>query len=143
MYHSLLWSLIVLLTVGVHSSNHGVFYSIWISMRRFRKSVVRPSVYTAKNAYSSIINSKIIFAYQGKGIGILYKKMKRSFQKKKFSQILEAIFEKVRSCLLLLRYWQQNDILHIRCNGLFSIRKLNVISEKNNFQNLDGFLVKN
>ena len=48
MSHSLLRRHIVLLTVGVYSSNHRVLYTIGISMtRRFQKSVgpsVRPSV---------------------------------------------------------------------------------------------------
>ena len=48
MSHSLLWRHVVLLTVGVYSSNHRVFYTIGISMtRKFKKSVgpfVRPSV---------------------------------------------------------------------------------------------------
>ena len=44
MSHSLLWRRIVLLTVGVYSSNHRVLYIIGISMtRRFKKSV-GPSV---------------------------------------------------------------------------------------------------
>ena len=44
MSHSLLWRHIVLLTVGVYSSNHRVLYTIGISMtRRFQKSV-GPSV---------------------------------------------------------------------------------------------------
>ena len=44
MAHSLLWRHIVLLTVGVYSSNHRVVYTIGISMtRRFRNSV-DPSV---------------------------------------------------------------------------------------------------
>ena len=38
MPHSLRWSHIVLLTVGVFSSNHGVLYAIGISItRRFQK----------------------------------------------------------------------------------------------------------
>ena len=44
MSHSLLWRHIVLLTVGVYSSNHRVLYTIGISMtRKFQKSV-GPSV---------------------------------------------------------------------------------------------------
>ena len=44
MSHTLLWRHIILLTVGVYSSNHGVLYTIEISMTRgFRKSV-GPSV---------------------------------------------------------------------------------------------------
>ena len=44
MSHSLLWRHIVLLMVGVYSSNHRVLYTIGISMtRRFQKSV-DPSV---------------------------------------------------------------------------------------------------
>ena len=52
MSHSLLWRHIVLLTVGVYSSNHRVLYTIGISMkRRFQKSVnssVRLSVCNTK-----------------------------------------------------------------------------------------------
>ena len=51
MSHSLLWRHIVLLTVGVYSSNHRVLYTIGISMTRFQKSVgssVRLSVCNAK-----------------------------------------------------------------------------------------------
>ena len=52
MSHSLLWRHIVLLTVGVYSSNHRVLYTIEISMtRRFQKSVgpsVCPSVTLTK-----------------------------------------------------------------------------------------------
>ena len=50
MSHSLLWRHIVLLTVGVYSSNHRVLYTIEISMTRFQKSVgssVRLSVCNA------------------------------------------------------------------------------------------------
>ena len=44
MSDSLLWRHIVLITVDVYSSNHGVLYNIGISMtRRFQKSV-GPSV---------------------------------------------------------------------------------------------------
>ena len=44
MGHILLWRHIVLLTVGVYSSNNGVLYIVGISMtRRFKKSV-GPSV---------------------------------------------------------------------------------------------------
>ena len=40
MSHSLLWRPIVLVAVGVYSSNHRVLYTIGISMTsRFRKSV--------------------------------------------------------------------------------------------------------
>ena len=40
MSHSLLWRHIVLLTVGVYSSNHRVLYTTGINMmRRFQKSV--------------------------------------------------------------------------------------------------------
>ena len=72
MSHSLLWRHIVLLTVGVYSSNHRVSYTIAISMTRFKKSVgpsVRPSVCLSvclsvcnanKKAYSSIIDSRKI-----------------------------------------------------------------------------------
>ena len=59
MSHSLLWRHIVLLTVGVYSSNHKVLSTIGISMtRRFQKSVgpsVYPFVTLTKKAYSSFI----------------------------------------------------------------------------------------
>ena len=59
MSHSLLWRHIVLLTVGVYSSNHRVFYTIAISMtRRFQKRVgpsVCPFVTLTKKAYSPFI----------------------------------------------------------------------------------------
>ena len=70
MSHSLLWRHIVLLMVGVYSSNHGVLYTIGISMtRRFQKSVdpyICLSVYNAnKKAYSSIIDSRTIIRIYG------------------------------------------------------------------------------
>ena len=64
MSHSLLWRHIVLLAVGVYSSNHRVLYTIVISMtRRFKKSVgpsVGPFVTLTERAYSFIIDSRII-----------------------------------------------------------------------------------
>ena len=47
MSHSLLWRHIVLLTVGVYSSNHRVFYTIGISMTRRCQKSVGPSVCNA------------------------------------------------------------------------------------------------
>ena len=88
---------IVLLTVGVYSSNHRVLYTIGISMtRRFQKSVgpsvclsVCPFVTLTKNAYSFIIDSRKISRISGetvKGLTILYKKMMRYFQKNIFQK---------------------------------------------------------
>ena len=78
MSHSLLWRHIVLLTVGVYSSNHRVLYTIGIRMtRRFQKSVgpavrlsvclpVCPFVTLTKKAYSSfIIDSRKIVRISG------------------------------------------------------------------------------
>ena len=70
MSHSLLWRHIVLLTVGVYSSNHRVLYTIGISMtRRFQKSVgasVCPFVTLTKKAYSFfIIDSRKIIRISG------------------------------------------------------------------------------
>ena len=73
MSHSLLWRHIVLLTIGVYSSNHRVLYTIGISMtKRFQKSVgpsvrlsVRPFVTRTKKAYSSIIDSRKIVRISG------------------------------------------------------------------------------
>ena len=70
MFHCLLWRHIVLLTVGVYSSNHGVLYIIGISMtRRFKKSVgasVCPFVMPTNQAYSSfIIDSKKLIRISG------------------------------------------------------------------------------
>ena len=55
MSYSLLWRHVVLLTVGVYSSNHGVLYTIVISVTRFKESVgpsdcqsVRPFVTLTK-----------------------------------------------------------------------------------------------
>ena len=57
MSHSLHWRNIVLLTVGVYSSNHRMLHTIRISMTRiFKKSVgpsVRPFVTLTKKVYSS------------------------------------------------------------------------------------------
>ena len=56
MSHSLLWRHIVLLTVGVYSSNHRVLYTIWISMtRRFQKTV-GPSV-----CNTQVLSMNVIF----------------------------------------------------------------------------------
>ena len=44
MSHSLMWRHIVLLMVGVYSSNHRVLYIIGISMTRSFQKSVRPSV---------------------------------------------------------------------------------------------------
>ena len=65
MSQSLLWRHIVLLTVGVYSSNHRVLYTIGIGMmRRIKKKCrsVRLSVCNAnkKAYYSFIINSRKI-----------------------------------------------------------------------------------
>ena len=70
MSHSLLWRHIVLLTVGVYSSNHGGLYTIGINVtRRFQKSVgpsVCLSVCNANNkAYSSIVDSRVIVHIPG------------------------------------------------------------------------------
>ena len=87
MSHSLLWRHIVLLTVGVYSSNHRVLYTIGISMtRRFQKSVgpsVRLSVSNAnKKAYSYfVIDSRKIIRISGKRVWHPLQKMRRYFQK--------------------------------------------------------------
>ena len=67
MSHSLRWRHIVLLTVGVYSSNHGVLYTIGISMTRRLKKSVGPLVCKAvQKAYSSfIIDSGIIIRILG------------------------------------------------------------------------------
>ena len=73
MSHSLLWRHIVLLTVGVYSSNHRVLYTIEISMtRRVKKVQVRPSVCPfvtlTKKAYSFIIDSRRIICISGERV---------------------------------------------------------------------------
>ena len=75
MSHSLLWRHVVLLMVGVYSSNHRVLYIIGISIRRrFQKSVgpsvclclsVRPIVIITKAYSSFIIDSKKIIRISG------------------------------------------------------------------------------
>ena len=80
---------IVLLTVGVYSSNHGVLHAIGIRvMRRFQKSVdpsTRPFVTLAKYAYS-IMNSRIIIFIAGESKW----------------QMLEQIFQKLHSCFCII-----------------------------------------
>ena len=102
MSHSLLWRHIVLLTVGVYSSNHRVLYTIVISItRRFQKSVgpsvhlsVRLSVCSAnKKAYSSfIIDSTNIIRISGERVWHPLQENEAIFSKKYFSKILEQIF---------------------------------------------------
>ena len=105
MSHSLLWSHIVLLTVGVYSSNHRVLstigismtrrflYTIGISMRRFQKSVgssVCPSVTLLKKAYSSfIIDSRKIIRISGERVWHPLQENEVIFSKKYFSKILD------------------------------------------------------
>ena len=87
MSRSLLWRHIGLLTSGVYPSNHRVLYTIGISMtRRFQLKcrTVRPSVcpfvtLTKKPIPSSLLVVERQFAYQVKGLTILYKKIKRYF----------------------------------------------------------------
>ena len=59
MPHNLRWRHIVLLTVGVYSSNHGVLDTIEISLtRRLQKAQVYLSVYNANKNVYSLIKSK-------------------------------------------------------------------------------------
>ena len=111
MSHSLMWRHIVLLTVGVYSSNHRVLYIIRISMTRFKKSVgpsVRLSVCNAKKAYSSFISdSRKIIRISGERVWHPLQENEAIFSKKYFSKILEQMFEKFCTCikcLLLLHY---------------------------------------
>ena len=95
MSYSLLWRHIVLLTVGVYSSNHGVLFIIGISMtRRFQKSVgpsVCQSVCSAnKKAYSSfIIDSRIIIRISDERAYQPLQENKAVFPKIYFSKLLE------------------------------------------------------
>ena len=103
MSHSLLWRHIVLLTVGVYSSNHGVLYTIGISMtKRFKKSVgpsVCPFVTLTKNAYSSfIINRRIIIRISDERVWHPLQENEAIFSKNYISNILERIFEKLCIC---------------------------------------------
>ena len=113
MSHSLLWRHVVLLTVGVYSSNHRVLYTIGISMtRRFQKSVgpsLCPFVTLTKKAYSSfIINRRIIICISDERGWHSLQENEAIFKKKYFSKNLDPIFEKIRistkKCLLLLHY---------------------------------------
>ena len=96
MSHSLLWRHIVLLTVGVYSSNHRVFYTIGISMtRRFQKSVgpsvrpsVCPSVTLTKKAHSSIIDSRKIIRISDERVWHTLQENVAIFAKYYFSKIL-------------------------------------------------------
>ena len=111
-----LWRRIVLLTVGVYSSNHRVLYTIAISMtRRFKKSVapsVCPFVALTKKAYSSfIIDSRKIICISSERAyhSLQKKKLSDIFKNIYISQILDRIFKKNCTCikrLLLLHYKQ-------------------------------------
>ena len=92
MSHSLLWRHIVLLTVGVYSSNHKVLYTIGISMtRRFQKSVgpsVCPFVTLLKKAYSSvIIDSRKIIRISGERVWHPLQEMRRYLLKNIFQKL--------------------------------------------------------
>ena len=93
MSHSLLWKHIVLLTVGVYSSNHKVLNTIGISVtKRFQKSAGSSVCNANKKAYFSIIDSRKIFHISGEK-AYHPKKIKRYFQKIYFLEISEQIFE--------------------------------------------------
>ena len=113
MSHSFLWRHIVLLTVCVYSSNHGVLYTILISMTRIFQNSAGPSVCLSvcnankKKAYS-IINSRKIIRISGERAYSPLQENEAIF-KKFFSKILDWIFEKFCTCikcLLLLHYKQ-------------------------------------
>ena len=109
MSHSLLWRHIVLLTVGVYSSNYRVLYTIGISMtRRFQKSVgpsLCPFVTLTKKAYSSfIIDSRKIIRTSGERA---YHPLHEN--EEIFFTNFRANFEKFGTCIKcppLLRYKQ-------------------------------------
>ena len=91
MSHSLLWRHIVLLTVGVYSSNYRVLHTIGISMtRRFQKSAgpsVCPFVTLTKEAYSSfIIDSRKIIRISGERDYHPLQEKEEIFSKKYFSK---------------------------------------------------------
>ena len=90
---------IVLLTVGVYSSNHRVLYIIGISMTRRFQISVSPSVCSfvtlTNKAYSSfIIDSRNIIRISGERAYHPIQENKEIFSKQFFSKILEQIFEK-------------------------------------------------
>ena len=97
-----------MLMVGVYSSNHRVLYTIGISMTgRYQKSV-GPSVCSfvtlTRKAYSSIIDSRKIFHISDERVWHPLQEKEAIFSKNYFPTILDQIFEKLRSCLLLLCY---------------------------------------
>ena len=111
--HSLLWRHIVLLAVGVYSSNHRVLYTIGISITtRFPKSVgasVCPFVTLTKKPTPLIIDSIKIIGVSDERVYHLLQENEEIFSKKYFSKTLERIFEKFGTCikcLLLLHYKQ-------------------------------------
>ena len=103
--HSLLWRHIVLLTVGVYSSNYRVLYTIGINMtRRFQKSVglsVCPFVTLTKKTYSSfIIDSRKIIFISGERVWHPLQEYVAIFSKYYFSKKnLDRIFEKLGTCI--------------------------------------------
>ena len=119
MYHSLLCRHIVLLTVGVYSSNHRVLYTIGVSMtRRFHKSVC-PSVClfvcnANKKAYS-IIDSRKIIRISGERAYNPLQENEEIFSKKYFSKIWSKFF-----FLILLHFLVENfKPFHLICKLLF------------------------
>ena len=100
MSHSLLWRHIILLTVGVYSSNHRMLYTIGISMtRRFQKSVgppVLPSVCNAnkKKYFSFIIDSRKVIRLSGERACHPLQENEEIFSKKKFKHF-RANFRKI------------------------------------------------
>ena len=105
MSHSLLWRHIVLLAVGVYSSNNRVLYTIGISMtRRFQKSVgpsVRPSVCLSacpsvrfyankkKTYFSFIIDSRKIIRISDQRVWHPLQEKEAIFSKNYFPKILD------------------------------------------------------
>ena len=86
----LLWRLVLLLMVGVYSSNCGVLYTIRISItRRFQKSVGLSICNTNKYAYGSfIIYSRIKICILGERAWHLLEENEAIFSKNYFSNFL-------------------------------------------------------
>ena len=126
MSHSWLWRHIVLLTVGVYSSNHRALYIIGIRMTRtcHKKNIsVCSSVYNPnKNAYSTFtINSRITILISHERTWNLLQEHEVIFLKINFSKNVDKIKKYIFACYFYVSGGKM--ILHISGKGISVLYK--------------------